>query len=114
MIKLYADFNNADVHGRLRLNSQGTLDDIRQNAVQLHDGLSIQLYSEDDCDESGNPLTMTVEGVLSYSSEEKCWVAAIDWSEIQTVKRAEPLHNGVNGAIHAHPNLPLQVTSRTA
>src|SRR5690606_13478532 len=79
MIKLFADFNNADSLGRVRLNSQGSLEDIKRKAIQLHDGLTVQLYSDDDVDVLGNPHELTVAGVLSYSTEEKCWVAAIDW-----------------------------------
>lgn len=80
--KIYADFNNADTHGRLRLNCVGTTKDLARHNVELRDGLALQLYS-DDLDGVGQPDELLAEGVVSYSEDEHIWVAAIDWAAIR-------------------------------
>lgn len=71
--KVFVDFHNADVQGRLRLNCIGTVEDLAHQNIELQDGQLLTLYSED----------LEVEGVVQYSSEEKLWVAAIDWKAIK-------------------------------
>jgi hypothetical protein len=80
--KVYADFHNADAHGRLRLNCVGTIEDLARQGITLHDGTPLTLYS-DDLDANGQPDELRVEGVASFSEDEKCWVATIDWSAIR-------------------------------
>lgn len=79
--KVYVDFHNADSQGRLRLNCIGTVEDLSQKQVELREGLPLTLYS-DDVDERGQPDELLVDGVVSFSDEEHCWVAAIDWTVI--------------------------------
>jgi hypothetical protein len=73
--RVYADFHNADVQGRLRLNCVGTVEDLAQQQIMLRDGLLLTLYSED----------LEVEGRVQYSTEENLWVAVIDWNAIREV-----------------------------
>jgi len=80
--KVYADFNNADPQGRLRLNCLGTREDLAKHGVELREGLEITLYA-DDLDDEGQLDELVVKGVVSFSSEEKIWVATIDWKAIQ-------------------------------
>lgn len=80
--KIYADFHNADSHGRLRLNCVGTLEDLAQQGVELHEGLVLTLYA-DDLDEKGLLDELLVDGTVSFSAEERCWVAVIDWTAIR-------------------------------
>ncbi len=80
--KVYADFHNADSHGRLRLNCIGTLEDLSQHQVELREGLLLSLYA-DDLDSEGQLDELLVQGVVSFSEEEHCWVAAIDWAAIR-------------------------------
>jgi hypothetical protein len=70
--KVYADFHNADVHGRLRLNCVGTIKDLNRLHIELRDGQPLRLYSED----------LEVDGVVQYSDEEHLWVALIDWNAV--------------------------------
>jgi len=70
---VYADLQNADVQGRLRLNCIGTIGDLARQNVSLHDGLELTLYDED----------LEVEGKVLFSSEEHLWVATIDWRAIR-------------------------------
>lgn len=79
--KVYADFHNADSCGRIRLNCIGTLEDLAQQQLELRDGLVLTLYS-DDLNEKGELDELLADGVVSFSSEEHCWVAAIDWAAI--------------------------------
>jgi hypothetical protein len=70
--RIFADFHNADRQGRLRLNCNGTLEDLDLQKIELKEGISLKLYSED----------LEVDGVVHFSSEEKIWVATIDWNAI--------------------------------
>ncbi len=80
--RIYADFHNADSQGRLRLNCVGTREDLAQQHVELREGLLLTLYS-DDLDDQGQLDELLVDGVVSFSQEEHCWVAAIDWTAIR-------------------------------
>ena len=80
--KIYADFHNADAQGRLRLTCVGTIEDLARQGLELREGLLLTLYS-DDVDERGELDELLVEGVVSFSEDEHCWVAANDWSAIR-------------------------------
>lgn len=80
--RVYADFHNSDAQGRLRLNCAGTLEDLAEQHVELCEGMRLALYS-DDLNEDGESDELLVEGVVSYSASEHCWVASIDWSAIR-------------------------------
>ena len=80
--KIYADFHNADSHGRLRLNCVGTVEDLARHNIRLSEGLRLTLYS-DDLDAAGQLDELLADGVVSFSEEEHCWVAAIDWAAIR-------------------------------
>ena len=112
--KIYADFHNADLQGRLRLNCIGTTEDLAKQQVELHKGLLLTLYA-DDLDENGNLDELLVDGVVSLSEEEHCWVAAIDWAAIRHSSDArETSAHGVDPAFPApsvenSQTLPLQI-----
>jgi hypothetical protein len=80
--KVYADFHNADANGRLRLNCVGTVEDLARLGVTLRNGMSLTFYS-DDLDAQAQLDELLVDGIVSFSEEEHCWVAAIDWSAIR-------------------------------
>ncbi len=67
-LRVFADFHNADVQGRLRLNCIGTVEDLARQQISLQDGQILTLYSED----------LEVDGLVQYSTEENLWVAVID------------------------------------
>jgi hypothetical protein len=79
---VYADLHNADAQGRLRLNCVGTIEDLARQQIELREGLNLTFYS-DDTDDSGAPDKLLVDGVVSFSAEEDCWVATIDWPAIR-------------------------------
>lgn len=82
MERVFADFQNADAQGRLRLNCIGTLEDLSQQKIELRDGLCLTLYA-DDLNDQGQCGELQVDGVVSFSKAEHCWVATIDWSAIR-------------------------------
>ena len=75
-LKVFADFHNADVKGRVRLNCAGTIADLKRQGIELRDGQPLIIYSEE----------LEVEGVVRYSEEEKLWTAVIDWDAIREVQ----------------------------
>lgn len=72
--KLFADFNNANTKGRLRLTTNGTLADIKRLNLELKEGMQVFIDDND---------TLTTIGYIRYSDEEKIWVAEINWNDIQ-------------------------------
>jgi hypothetical protein len=78
MKKIYVDFHNADIHGRIRLITNGTFDDIDRQNIKLESGLNILLYNDDDGE--GYPV-LEATAVVLYSKEEEIWVGEIvQWS----------------------------------
>ena len=72
--RLFADFNNADRQGRVRLITNGTLSDISRLNLELKDGMKVLLDDHD---------SLTTIGYIKYSDDEKIWVAEINWDDIQ-------------------------------
>lgn len=79
--RIFADFQNADDQGRLRLNCRGTIDDLHQLQVTLEEGLNVVLYAED----------IEVDGEVQFSRDESIWVAEIDWDDIRQVDTSTPV-----------------------
>ena len=74
---IFADFNNADEKGRVRLSTKGSLNDIKNKKIKLVEGKKVLL---NDCDE------LKTLGTLYFSTEENIWVAEINWDDIQHYK----------------------------
>jgi hypothetical protein len=72
-IKIYADFNNADSRGRIRLNTEGTFRDLQEMGIKLEEGIEVLL------DDDEGIVTL---GVVSFSEDEQIWVAEINWKKI--------------------------------
>ena len=70
---LYADFNNADPQGRLRLNVRGTLDDLARQKIRLEESMPVVVYDEE----------LEADGAAQFSKEEQIWVAVIDWQLVR-------------------------------
>ncbi|MFM2061473.1 MAG: hypothetical protein RLZZ507_1143 [Cyanobacteriota bacterium] len=75
-LRVFADFNNADENGNLRLNCIGKIEDLARQKVELQDGKTLTFYSED----------LEVEGIVKHSPEENIWVAVIDWDNINQIE----------------------------
>jgi len=63
------------------LNCVGATEDLAQQQVELRKGLLLTLYA-DDLGDNGELDELLVDGIVSFSDEEHCWVAAIDWDAI--------------------------------
>lgn len=48
MIRIYADFNNCNEDGRIRLSTVGSLEDIKQYENVLAEGMMVILYTPDE------------------------------------------------------------------
>lgn len=75
MDKIFADFNNADGEGRLRLNCHGSISDIKRLGVELFEGKEILLTDEEG---------LKTKGIVHFSTEENIWVAKINWDNLST------------------------------
>ena len=89
-VRVFADFHNADVKGRVRLNCTGTIADLEGQGIVLRDGQPLIIYSEE----------LEVEGVIHYSEEENLWTAVIDWNAIREVEPIVP--QSVNSGHQPH------------
>jgi hypothetical protein len=79
--RIFADFQNADLQGRLRLNCIGTIEDLSRQGTKLINGENLLIYSEE----------LEADAVVAYSNEEKIWVASIDWDNIRAVAEVSNL-----------------------
>ena len=70
---VYADFNNMDSSGRIRLNSVGTTEDIQKLSLRLTEGMLLIISDSE----------MTAKGIVEFSSEEDIWVFTIDEGTVQ-------------------------------
>jgi hypothetical protein len=68
-----ADFNNADVLGRLRLSVAGAVRDFTRLGIAPENGMHIVVADDD----------LEADGELVFSPEERIWVAKIDWNAIR-------------------------------
>lgn len=92
--KVYADFQNLDDDNRLHLACAGTRKDLERQGIVLQKGMILTLYS-DDADDQGNPDELRAEGVVCFNEDERCWVAAIDWSAIRHASEEREGQNGI-------------------
>jgi hypothetical protein len=72
--RIYADFNNADKKGRIRLNTKGALEDFRALGAGPTVGMHVLLYDTDE---------FCTEGIIEHDELEG-WVAQIDWDKLQS------------------------------
>ena len=100
--RIYADFHNADAHGRVRLNCIGTVEDLSRQKIELREGLHLTLYA-DDLNTLGQLDELLVEGIVTFSAEEHCWVATIDWSAVRHASQGHPTTINVLGLAPAAP-----------
>jgi hypothetical protein len=78
------DFQNADPVGRIRLNTVGTVESLSRSGVRLANGLSVVVHDDE----------LEADGVVSFSAEEKIWVATINWDAIRQLPSPSTVHRG--------------------
>jgi hypothetical protein len=72
MVRIYADFNNSDEQGRVRLNTVKSLEDLEQNKATIKDGLSVVLYMSGE---------LEVHGTLIF--QDGIWNGIPEWATIR-------------------------------
>jgi hypothetical protein len=72
-IRIYADFNNCEEDGKVRLNSRGSLDDLSQVKNKIRSSMLVWIYDEE----------LEVETELQYSQKWKIWLGEPNWSTIR-------------------------------
>jgi hypothetical protein len=70
MIRIFADFNNVDEQDRVRLNTVGSLADIKNYEGRLTEGMVVLLYT---------PGEFEVEGTLTF---DRAWHAIPNYDTI--------------------------------
>ena len=94
--RLYADFQNLDDEGRIRLNTQGTLRDLARLNRTLTDGAPVVLYT-DDADEEGRADDLLIDAVARRTAD-GTWVADADWDSLRHASDEVPT-NGPPGPL---------------
>ncbi len=79
---LYADFQNVDPEGRIRLNTTGILEDLARHGLTLTQGRPVQLYTDDGDSDRG----LAIDGIVELDSVEGSWVAHVDWSRLVRIE----------------------------
>ena len=75
--RIFADFQNADTAGRIRLSCAGTERDLERLGIELAAGMKIRLYDDE----------LEADAVVSWSGEESRFVATIDWGAFDDFRR---------------------------
>ena len=73
MLRIFADFNNMDGRGRVRLNCIGSLEDIERLGDQIKIGATVIL---------DEPYEFEVRAVLDYDEQQGTWVGHPDWDTV--------------------------------
>lgn len=75
-IKISVDFNNCDIEGRVRLNTNGTFKDIERLKIKLEAGLEVMLDDNEG---------LAINGIVEFSKKENIWVAKFDWNKLNNI-----------------------------
>lgn len=73
MVRIYADFNSRDEHGRVCLNTSRSLADLQAEPNVIVNGMRVVLYMTDEFE---------VEGTLVF---DKIWMGVPDWNTLRYV-----------------------------
>lgn len=73
---IYADFNNRDSSGRLRLNTNGTLRDLKEKNIQLVKNMELTVSDGE----------LIAKGIVDFSNTEDIWVFEIDPKDIKELE----------------------------
>jgi hypothetical protein len=72
-VRIFADFNNADSDGFVRLNCVGSESDISRYGIELQPGMKLLLYDGDEFE---------IAGLVVEPGSEGIWRARVDWAEL--------------------------------
>lgn len=80
--KIYVDLLKVDSLRRVKLTAMGTLADLRRHAIELRQGMTLRLYT-DDLDAAGKRDDLVVDGIAHFDEVTDSWVAIVDWDKIR-------------------------------
>lgn len=92
-IRIYADFNNCEEGGKVRLNTNGSLNDLSQVKGKIEQGMFVWLY-----DEEFEVLTK-----LEYHPKWKIWLGEPNWS---TIRYFDDAVSCTDGSLKVVPESP--------
>jgi hypothetical protein len=72
-IRIYADINNCEENGKVRLNTHGSLSNLFKREKKIHTGMLVWLHDEE----------FEVESKLEYDQKWKIWLGEPNWSTIR-------------------------------
>jgi hypothetical protein len=75
-VKVSVDFNNCDAEGRVRLTTNGALEDIERLQIKLEPDLKVLLDDNEG---------LAINGIVEFSKEENIWVAKFDWNKLNNI-----------------------------
>ncbi|GAB5407838.1 MAG: hypothetical protein BalsKO_02030 [Balneolaceae bacterium] len=80
-IRLWADFN-ASTNIGLRLNCNGSVDDLKMQGIDLVDGMPLLLWDE-DVDDNNVRDDLVVMATARYNKETMIWEGEFNWGDIK-------------------------------
>ncbi len=72
-LRIFADFQNSDPDGNIRLNTYGTKQDVERLNIKFELGLEIVVSDGE----------LETDGIVKFSEKEKIWVAEIEWNKLR-------------------------------
>lgn len=70
--RIWVDFMKTDAERRLILTTSGTVEDLQRLGIRLHEGLTLEVYS-DDADNQGIRDDLLAEGIV-HQDEQDRWL----------------------------------------
>ena len=83
MQRVWADFNRTG-NGRLELTLPQTLADLREQQIDLRDGLRLTFWDHDAADD-GSALHLEADGTVYFDETRACWAARYDPDAVRWV-----------------------------
>jgi hypothetical protein len=81
MKRVWADFNASTDKG-LRLNCNGTIDDLLRQKIELKEGMRLFLWDE-NTDDNDKPDNLVVEALAHFDVRKNIWVGVFEWDDIK-------------------------------
>lgn len=87
---IWVDFTARDNRSRVPLDYPGTAADLSHYDLELHDGMSITLYTH-DATETADPDDLVTRGTVERDDEAQRWFVTFDWRSLVHVSDLDEL-----------------------